>query len=159
MGLTFLDRFALLIFPLALGQTDLNLGASVFEIYLEWYEGVSLLGHFSLQSHDLFFMHKEFPCTQGVMIHDIAVTVGADVAVKEHGLKVFNQDVTVLEVCPAFPQGLDLGAEERHACFNGLLDRIVMISLSVLADDLHSVIIAYQLMSPEDAADHPDPSA
>jgi hypothetical protein len=82
-------------------------------------------------------MHKELAGAQRFMIHYVTVAVGADVAVEEKSLGIFDKDIAVLEVNPAFSDRLDLGAEERYPRFDGLFDGIVVVGLSVLTNKLH----------------------
>lgn len=57
--------------------------------------------------------------------------------VEKKGLRVLDQNIAVLQVSFAFPQGFYLGADERHAGFDGFLNGIVMVSLSILTNELH----------------------
>jgi hypothetical protein len=46
-------------------------------------------------------------------------------------------DIAILQVNLAFPQGFDLGADERHTGLDGFLYGIVVVSFSVLTNELH----------------------
>jgi hypothetical protein len=81
MGFSFLDRIAFFVFSFPFGEAHFDLDTTVLEIYLEWYQGVTFLGHLPLKSHDFLPVHEELAGTQGFVIHDVAVTVWADVAV------------------------------------------------------------------------------
>jgi hypothetical protein len=71
------------------------------------------------------------------VVHDVAVAVRADVAVEKECLRIFDMDIAILQVNLAFPQGFNLGADERHTGLDGFFYGIVVVSFSVLTNELH----------------------
>ena len=82
---------------LAFGQPDFDFGKTPLgEINAERDEREPLLLCLAEELIDLLAMEKQLPSPEGLMIHDIAVAVGADVAVVEKGLTSFYAGVTIL---------------------------------------------------------------
>lgn len=71
------------------------------------------------------------------MIEDIPLLVRADVHVLHKNLAVPDDGITVLEICPAGPQRLDLRALQCQTGFKGFMDEEIMTCLAILADDLY----------------------
>ena len=82
---------------LAFGEPKFDLGkASLGEIDAERDEREPLLLRPTEELIDLLAVEEQFPSTERLMIHDVAVAVGTDVAVVEKDLTVPHAGVTVL---------------------------------------------------------------
>ncbi|SRR6266487_5302167 len=93
---------------LAFSQRKFNLYSAVLEVHSRWDESQAFLLGLADQLTELFFMHQEFPRAQGSMVVDVAMFVGADMAVQEPEFAVFDQAVGVLQVDLAATDRLDL---------------------------------------------------
>jgi hypothetical protein len=80
---------------------------------------------------DLLAVEKQFPSTERLVIHDVAVAVGTDVAVVEKDLGALHAGVTILKVHTPFSQGFDLRTPEHDARFELLFDEIVVVGLAI----------------------------
>ena len=81
-GLSLFYRFPFFKEPLAFGKSYLYFNKRVLKIYFQWDESISLYIRFGGKVVYLISVQEEFPGPQGIMIHDIPVTVRADMAVK-----------------------------------------------------------------------------
>ena len=82
---------------LAFGQSEFNFGkASLGKIDAERDEREPLLLRLAEKLIDLLAMEEQLPGAEGLVIHDVAVTVGADVAVVEKDLTVPHAGVAIL---------------------------------------------------------------
>jgi hypothetical protein len=82
---------------LAFGQPEFDLGkAPLGKIDAERDEREPLLLRLAEELIDLLAVKEEFPSTERLVIHDVAVAVGADVAVVEKDLAVLHAGVTIL---------------------------------------------------------------
>ena len=82
---------------LAFSQPEFDLGkAPLGEIDAEWDEREPLLLRLAEELIDLLAVEEQFPSTERFVIHDVAVAVGADVAVVEKDLAVLHAGVTIL---------------------------------------------------------------
>src|SRR5580700_3037042 len=133
------EHVALVVRVLALGESQLDLGAAVFEIDFQGNDRIALLAHAAPQLIDLAPMHQEF-ARAGFLVAELAGrSVGADVDALEKRLPVFDARVAVAQICAMSAQRLDLGAGEREAGLEGLLDEEVVASLAVVNVQLESV--------------------
>ena len=82
---------------LALGQPKLNLGKTPFrEIDAERDKREPLLLGLAQELIDLLAVEQEFTSTERFVIHDVAVAVGADVAMVKKRLAAFHAGITIL---------------------------------------------------------------
>ena len=82
---------------LAFGQPEFNFGkAPVGKIDAEWDKGEPLLLRLGEKLIDLFAMEEQLPGTERLVIHDVAVAVGTNVAVVEKDLAALHAGVTIL---------------------------------------------------------------
>ena len=82
---------------LAFGQPEFYLGkAPLGEIDAERDEREPLLFRLAEELIDLLAVEEQFPRTERLVIHDVAVAVGADVAVVEKDLTFPHAGVTIL---------------------------------------------------------------
>jgi hypothetical protein len=77
---------------------------------------------------------EEFPGPQRVMILAVGLGIGADMGIHQEDLAPFNIGITVPEVDPSIPKGLDLRPQEGNPGLVGLLDGVVEKRLLVLTD-------------------------
>src|SRR5271166_2963524 len=84
-------------------------------------------------------MHQEFARAGFLVAELTGGSVGADVHALEERLAVLDARVAVAEVCAMRAQRLDLGAGEREAGLEGLLDKEVVARLAVVNDQLEAV--------------------
>src|ERR1700684_1891809 len=119
---------------LALGQPQLDLGASIFKINLERNDRITLFAHTAPQLVDLAAMHQEFPRASFLVAELAGGSVGADMNALEKRLAILDARVTVAQICAMRAQRLDLGAGEREAGLERLLDEEVVPRLAVVDD-------------------------
>ena len=82
---------------LAFGQPEFNLGKTTLgKIDAERDECESLLLRLAEEFIDLLTVEEQFPSTERLVIHDVAVAVGTDVAVVEKDLATLHAGVTIL---------------------------------------------------------------
>jgi len=116
----------------AFGQPEFNFGkAPLGKIDAERDEREPLLLRLAEKLIDLLAVEKQLPGAERLVIHDVTVTVGADVAVVEKDLTLPYAGVTILQVYAPISQGLDLRALEHDAGFELLFNEIVMVGLAV----------------------------
>ena len=135
-GLLCLDRFSFLIFSFTFNKTYLNFYFSSFKIYLKRNKSKTFLAQLSPDLIDLFPVEKQFSCSHRVMVLDIAMTVRADMAIKQKNLGPLYDGITVFKVSPALSQGFYLCAKQGDTGLIGLLYEIVMISLFIGRRDI-----------------------
>ncbi len=117
---------------LALGQPEFNLGkAPLGEIDAERDDRQPLLLRLAKEFIDLLAMEKQLSGAERLMIHDVAMTVRADVAVVEKNLTLPHAGVAILQVHAPISQGLDLRALEHDARLELLFYEIVVVGLAV----------------------------
>ena len=117
---------------LAFGQPKFNLRKTPLgEIDPERDERETLLLRLAKEFIDLLAVEEQFPGTEGLVIHDVAVAVGTDVTVVEKDLTLPHAGVTILQVHAPISQGLDLRALEHDASFELLFYEIVVVSLAI----------------------------
>ena len=131
-GFARLDGFPAVMLLLAFGQPEFDLGkAPLGKIDTEWDEREPLLFRLAEKLIDLLAVKEQFPGTEGLVIHDVAVAVGADVAVVEKDLAVLHAGVTILQVHAPLSQGFDLRTLEHDARLEFLFNEIVVVGLAV----------------------------
>jgi len=86
------------------------------------------------EPQDLPFVEEESPFADGIVVENIAVSVGANMHSMHPGLPIPNEDKTILEVDGVFSDGLDFCAGEFDTSFVGVQYIIVMESLAVDSD-------------------------
>src|SRR5260370_41457857 len=110
---------------LALGESQLDLRAPVFEIDLQRDDRITLLTHAAPQLIDLAPMHQEFSRASFLVAELAGGSVGADVHALEERLAILDARVTVAQICPMGAQRFYLGAREREAGLERLFDEEV----------------------------------
>lgn len=81
----------------AFGQPELHFGqASLGKINAERDEREPLLLGFTKEFIDFLAVEQQFPGTQRLVIHDVAMAVGADVAMMEKDLALLYAGITIL---------------------------------------------------------------
>src|SRR5271166_3619394 len=68
--------------------------------------------------------------------------IGADVDALQRGLAIFDAHVSVAQVRAMRSQRLHLGAQQREAGLEGLLDEEVVARLAIIDDQLEAVILS-----------------
>ena len=96
-GFARLDGFPAVMLLLAFGQPEFDLGkATLGEIDAERDEREPLLLRLAEELIDLLAVEEQFPSTERLVIHDVAVAVGIDVAVVKKDLTALHAGVTIL---------------------------------------------------------------
>jgi hypothetical protein len=84
---------------------------------------------------DLGFVKQQLPDSRGIMVHDVPMTVGADMTLMKVDFASSHRGITVLQIYPAFAQGFDFGALKHDACLVSLLNKIIVKRLAVRGHD------------------------
>ena len=117
---------------LAFGQPEFYLGkAPLGEIDAERDEREPLLSCLAEELIDLLAVEEQFPRTERLVIHDVAVAIGTDMAVVEKDLVALHAGVTILQVYATLSQGFDLRTLEHDARLELLFNEIVMVGLTI----------------------------
>ncbi len=147
LRLFFLDGLALVKCLLAFCQADHDLGLAADKVYLERNKGIAFLGDLADELADLFFMKQEFACPERLVVHNVAVGIGADAGVEQKHLAVLDNGVTVRQVREAQSQRLYLRALERHSRFKGLFNEVIVVCLAVCGDRGICFILCHGVLS------------
>ena len=117
---------------LAFGQPEFYLGkAPLGEIDTERDEREPLLFRLAEELIDLLAVEEQFPRTERLVIHDVPVAVGTDMAVVEKDLVALHAGVTILQVYAPLSQGFDFRTLEHDARLELLFNEIVMVGLTI----------------------------
>ena len=147
-GFARLDGFPAVMLLLAFGQPEFDLGkAPLGEIDAEWDEREPLLLRLAEELIDLLAVKEQFPSTERLVIHDVTVAVGADVAVVEKDLAVLHAGVTILEIYAPLTQGFDLRTLEHDARLELLFDKIVVVGLAVRDQGFFEAVLLFPLQA------------
>ena len=119
---------------LSLCEGKVNLDPSVDKIELERNQRIPPLLHFADEAFDLSFVEQEFPRPQRVVVQSVGLGVGADVSIHKEDLALFDVPIAIPQVHLSLPKGLDLGPEQGDPGLDRLFDKVVIKSLSVLAN-------------------------
>lgn len=126
------DGLPAVVLLLALRETDLDLGmAALGEIDAEGHEREPLLLGLADQFVDFLPMQQQFSGPGRILVHDVPVTVGADVAMVQKDFVVVYGGVTILEVHTAFTQGFHFRPLKHDAGFKLLFDEIIVVGLPI----------------------------
>lgn len=140
-GFTSLDGLAAVVLLFALGEGQLYFRMAAFrKIDAEGDESEPLELGFPDQFIDLLAMQQELPFTEGIMIHQIAMRVGADVAMVQVHFAVIDRRITVLKVHAALAQRFHLGSTQDHTRLKLLFDKIIVVGLSVRGHHLILIV-------------------
>ncbi len=125
-GLTFIrSRFAS-------AQAQLQLGPATLEVNVQGNQSIALLPNVSGEALDLAFVDQELSGASGLVISRAGLDVRGDVDTVEKKLIVtVDACKALIEADLAGADTLNLGAEQVHACFQGLQDKVVMVGLAV----------------------------
>lgn len=135
-GRAALDRFPLVVRPLALHQSELYLGAAVFEIEAEGDERQPLLGGLPLEVGYFTPVEKEFSFPKRIGVFAVAEFVGADVGVAEENFAAGDHAVAVADVRLPPPERLHLGPLEGDPGLERLYYMVVVPGLPVSRNQL-----------------------
>ncbi len=131
-GFARFDGFPAVMLLLAFGQPEFDLSyAPLGEIDAERDEREPLLFRLAEELIDLLAVEEQFSRTERLVIHDVAVAVGTDVAVVEKDLVALHAGVTILQVYAPLSQGFDLRTLEHNARLELLINEIVMVGLAI----------------------------
>src|SRR6266850_1934477 len=154
-GFARLDGFPAVMLLLAFGQPEFDLGkAPLREIDAERDEREPLLLRLAEELIDLLAVEEQFPSTERLVIHDVAVAVGTDVAVVEKDLAVLHAGVTILQVHTPLSQGFDLRTLEYDARLELLFNEIIVVGLAVGSDGFFVLLFSllhHQAASPRES--------
>src|SRR5699024_7883100 len=98
--------------------------------------GVALQFALLAQAADLAFVGQEPPLPGGVGVEDVAVVVGGDVHTFDDQLAPVDVHPAVLQVDPAGPQALDIGALELDVGLQRFHHEIFVARFAVGGDGL-----------------------
>ena len=110
------------------------------EIDAEGNEREALLLRLADKLGDLFLMEEQFACPEGLVVHDVPVAVGIDVAVVQEHLSVVHAGIAVPQIHEAVTEGFDLRSAQKNPGFEPVLDVIVVERLPVGSDDFLAFI-------------------
>jgi len=143
----FLDGLSLVKCFLAFCQANQNLCLTTDKVYLERNEGVAFLGDLADELADLFFVKQEFACPERLVVHNVAVGIGADAGVEQKHLVVLDNGVAVRQVRETQAQGLYLRSLERHPGLEGLFDEVIVVCLAVCGNRGIGFILYHGVLS------------
>jgi len=130
--LPILDVLAPVVFVFAFAQSDFELRLPRRrEIKPQGDQCQPLLLGPAHELIDLPAMQEQLSRAQRVVIHDVAVTVGANVAVVQNHLGPVHPGETVPQVDKTFTNGFDFGALQRHARLVALLNVVIVKGLAI----------------------------
>ena len=128
----------------ALCQGQFHFGVAAFgKVDAERNEGEALELSFSDQFADLLAMQQELPLAKRIVIHQVAVRVGADVAMVQVYFTVIDRRKTILEVHTALAQGLHLSSTQENAGLELFFDKVVVVGLSITGH--HFILVVFIL--------------
>jgi hypothetical protein len=130
-GLARLQRLPLVVHLLALGQGDLHLDAAVLQVDPGGHQGQALFLDLAHQAADLALVQEQLPGPHRLVVEQVAVGVGVDVAAHQERLLVPDADHALLDVHLALADGLDLGAQQGDPGLEGLQDVVIVEGLLV----------------------------
>jgi hypothetical protein len=123
------------------GQPEFDLGkAPLGEIDAEGDERESLLLRLAKELIDLLAVEEQFPSTERLVIHDVAVAIGTDVAVVEKDLTALHAGVAILQVHAPLSQGFDLRTLEHDARLELLFNEVVVVGLAIRSDGFFALL-------------------
>ena len=141
-GFAGLDAFAPVVLFLAFRERQLDLRPALFrKINPQRDEGEPFLLRLPDQLVDFLPMQQQLAGAQGIVIHDIAVAVRADVTMVEKDLAVIDGGVAVLEIHPAIAQRLHFSPAKHHTRLQPLFNEVVVVGLPIGRDDLVLVLL------------------
>src|SRR5690606_22691691 len=124
---------------LASHQRDLDLGPPLEEVQLERHDRAALLPGLAAELDDLVLVQQELALAARAVIRPRTLRVLGDVHVVQPGLTAGDLDPSLDEGGPAHAQRLDLGAGEREACLERVVDVVVVPGAPVAGDHLAGV--------------------
>src|SRR6516162_8249382 len=136
VGLTPLDRFALVVLLLALREAHSDLHAAILEIEAKGHERHPLLDRLANELADLLAVQQQLAPADRLVVGVAAMAVGTDVDVVEKYLAVLDAREAVAKVDATFANRLDLGPQEGDAGFECVEHVVVVERLAVFGDRL-----------------------
>ena len=128
----------------AFGQPELDFGqASLGEINAERDEREPLLLGLTKELIDFLAVEEQFPGTKRLVIHDVAMAVGTNVAMMEKDLSLPYAGIAILQVHPPLSQGFDLRTLEYDARFELLFDEIVVVGLAIRDQGFFETVLLF----------------
>ena len=117
---------------LPLGQAEFDLGKAPFgEVDAERDEREPLLLCLAEELVDLLAVEEQFSSTERLVIHDVAMAVGADVAVVEKDLTVLHARIAILQVHAPVSQRFDFRTLEHDACLELIFNKVIVVGLAI----------------------------
>src|SRR4030095_13875403 len=120
IGVAALDRLALVVVLLALGEADRHLDAPFLEVHPDGDQRHPLLDRLANQLLDLLPVQQELPLAGGLVIAVAAVAVGADVDVLDPHFAPPAPREAAAERAAPLPNRLALGPEQSDARLESL---------------------------------------
>jgi hypothetical protein len=126
---------------LTLGKGELHFCFPIFEINAKRNQSISAFLDLSHQLPYFPSIEKELPGPCRVQLTDIGcIGIWRYMHIVEPRLAIFEAHIAISDVGPCFPQGLDLRPEKDKACLHSIFYVILMSGLTILADDLYSLV-------------------
>ena len=140
------SRRSCCFFPPRESQLDLG-NPALIKIHAEGHQRQALLLNFARQSLQLFLVQQQPAGAQGVMIHDVPMTIFANVTVMQDRFPFGHRGIGFAQIDPALPERLHFRAFQDQPGFDLFLNRIVVktpcdYSRSVLSSDLETCSVA-----------------
>ncbi len=134
------DGLPFVVFFLALGQPDFHLDVAVPKVELERDEGKAFFFGFADESSNFPPVQEKFAGAGGVIGILGGEGIGADMGVVEIDLALLDAGKAIVNVGLPHTDGFNFGAAENNAGFNDVVDEVIEVGLTILADDFHWVV-------------------
>jgi hypothetical protein len=143
-GFPGLDGFPTIVEFLPLGQAELDLGMTAWgKIDAQGNQGQALLLGLAEQFIDLLLVQQQLTHTNRIMVHDVAVTIGTDVAMVQKHLSALHGCVAILQIGPSVAQRFHFGPLQDDPGFEFFLDEILVIRFAVRNDDFLALFFGH----------------
>src|SRR6266852_8751973 len=113
---------------LAFGQGKFELYSAVFKIHAGGDEGEPALLRPANQLADFLPVHQQLAGAQRSVVEDVAVLVGADVAVEQPEFAVFDEPIGIFKVSAASPDRFDLGSRQGNTRLKFFQQEVIVSS-------------------------------
>ena len=138
------DGITAIMLFLAFGQSQFDLGlAPIRKIDAERDQREALLLCFPQELVDLLSMQEQFAGPDRVMVHNIAVAVGTDMAMMKKNFPILHTGIAVLEIHAPIAKRLDLGPPEDNPGLEFFFDEIVVVGFPIGGDDFLLIICLF----------------
>lgn len=139
-----LQVLTLIVIVFAACQGQFQFSLAVLEIHFKRHQRITLFPGLAEEFDDFRLVHQQFSGAKRVMIEDISLLIRADMHMFNEYLVILDNGITVLEICLASPQGLDLSPLQCQPRLKSLMNEIVMTGLAVLTGNLDRDVLLTQ---------------